>query len=172
MSKNQPTKSIEWAAIKTPIGKVFLGASSKGICNATLEPSQAKFLAELSKQNPKAIIKKMKPAAAKNYGQIIQKYLTSKNSKIRANFDVAGTPFQQKVWSYLQTIPCGKTMSYAQVAKGIQKPRAVRAVANAVASNHVALLIPCHRVIRSDNTIGGYRWGKKIKSKLLEIEEN
>ncbi len=171
LNKSVQAKSIEWSSIKTPIGKLFLAVSSEGICSATLEPSQDKFLAELKTQYPKITFKKMKSSEAKNYATLISKFLNKKTSKQKIQFDVKGTQFQQKVWAYLRTIPCGQTRSYAQVAKGIKNPRAVRAVANAIASNHVALLIPCHRVTRSDNTIGGYRWGKQIKSKLLELEE-
>ena len=84
--------------------------------------------------------------------------------------EMSGTPFQQKVWSYLRTIPRGETRTYAEVAKGIGHPRAIRAVASACARNEHAVVVPCHRVIRSDGGLGGYRWGVERKRRLLELE--
>ena len=84
--------------------------------------------------------------------------------------DVQGTPFQRAVWQYLQTIPAGEVRSYAEVAAAIGKPAAVRAVASACAKNALALVIPCHRVVRSDGSLGGYRWGVERKRALLAAE--
>jgi AraC family transcriptional regulator of adaptative response/methylated-DNA-[protein]-cysteine methyltransferase len=84
--------------------------------------------------------------------------------------DVQGTPFQRTVWQYLQTIPAGEVRSYAEVAAAIGKPAAVRAVASACAKNALALVIPCHRVVRSDGSLGGYRWGVERKRALLKAE--
>ncbi len=85
-------------------------------------------------------------------------------------YDFQGTPFQIKVWKALLKIKSGTTKTYAEVAKMIGKPAAVRAVASAIAKNNIAILVPCHRVIRSDGTIGEYRWGKELKRKLLQSE--
>ena len=84
--------------------------------------------------------------------------------------DIAATAFQARVWEALQVIPLGETRSYADVARMIGEPTAVRAVAKACASNPVALVIPCHRVVRSDGTLAGYRWGLKTKEAILEVE--
>ena len=84
--------------------------------------------------------------------------------------DVAGTPFQQRVWQTLRSIPPGETRSYAAVAQAVGSPDAVRAVANACASNRVAVLVPCHRVVRENGEIGGYRWGHERKQRLLTLE--
>ena len=84
--------------------------------------------------------------------------------------DIRATAFQRRVWTYLQSIPFGATRSYSQVAKGIGKPTAVRAVARACATNPVAVVIPCHRVVREDGSMGGYRWGIERKKALLELE--
>lgn len=86
--------------------------------------------------------------------------------------DPQGTPFQKLVWKALLKIQKGKTKTYAEVAKMIGKPTAVRAAASAIAQNKIAILIPCHRVIRSDGTIGEYRWGKELKNTLLQNEQN
>ena len=84
--------------------------------------------------------------------------------------DIQATAFQRQVWSYLQSIAFGETRSYAQVAQAIRRPSAVRAVARACATNPVPIAIPCHRVVRSDGEMGGYRWGADRKQKLLEME--
>ena len=84
--------------------------------------------------------------------------------------DIRATAFQRRVWTYLQSIPFGETQSYTEVAKGIGRPRACRAVARACATNPVAVAIPCHRVVREDGSMGGYRWGIKRKTALLEME--
>lgn len=83
-----------------------------------------------------------------------------------------GTGFQNTVWDYLRTIPSGQTMTYSEVARKIGKPRAVRAVANACAANNLAIVVPCHRVIRNNGQLSGYRWGVKVKKLLLERERN
>src|SRR5207302_7426569 len=85
--------------------------------------------------------------------------------------DIRATAFQRQVWTYLQSIPFGATRSYSQVAKGIGQPAATRAVARACATNPVAIAIPCHRVVREDGSMGGYRWGVERKKSLLEIEQ-
>ena len=84
--------------------------------------------------------------------------------------DVAGTAFQAKVWDALRTIPKGETRSYAEIARKIRKPKAARAVASACASNPIALVVPCHRVIHSDGSISGYAWGVEVKEALLDAE--
>jgi O-6-methylguanine DNA methyltransferase len=86
--------------------------------------------------------------------------------------DPQGTPFQKQVWKALTKIQKGKTKTYSEVAQMIGKPTAIRAVASAIARNTIAILIPCHRVIRSDGTLGEYRWGKELKKKLLQNEQN
>lgn len=89
---------------------------------------------------------------------------------LKTPLHMIGTEFQCKVWEYLLTIPIGETRTYAQVAEGIGKPEAVRAVANACGTNKLAILVPCHRVVRSDGSLGGYRWGTELKERLLARE--
>ena len=97
-------------------------------------------------------------------------HLNDKTPRIDLPLDIRATAFQRLVWEQLQRIPAGETYSYTEVAKGIGQEKAVRAVARACASNPVALVIPCHRVIREDKSLGGYRWGLERKKKLLERE--
>ena len=84
--------------------------------------------------------------------------------------DLIGTAFQKKVWDALMKIPHGQTRSYTQIAEAIGHPRSMRAVANACANNHVAIVVPCHRVVRGDGSLGGYRWGLPMKQRVLERE--
>ena len=91
--------------------------------------------------------------------------------KVELPVDVKATAFQWKVWRYLQSIPYGETRAYSDVAKAIGAPRATRAVARACATNHVCLVIPCHRVVQKDGGLGGYRWGVERKRRLLQKEK-
>jgi len=86
------------------------------------------------------------------------------------HFEAAGTPFQQQVWAELRRIPAGETRTYAQIAQAIGQPQAVRAVGTAIGRNPLAYLIPCHRVVRTDGSLGGFRWGLAIKRRLLDAE--
>ena len=102
----------------------------------------------------------------------IVNYIDRDGDSLTMPLDVRATAFQWRVWRALQEIPLGETRSYAEVAEAIGKPTAVRAVASACASNRVALVIPCHRVVRSDGSVSGYRWGPERKRQLLEREGN
>lgn len=98
-------------------------------------------------------------------------YLNQQNSLIDLPLDIRGSDFQLKVWQALREIPLGQTISYAKLATKINQPKAIRAVANACASNKLALVIPCHRVIRSSGALAGYRWGIRRKQSLLTLEQ-
>jgi AraC family transcriptional regulator of adaptative response/methylated-DNA-[protein]-cysteine methyltransferase len=102
----------------------------------------------------------------------LSKYLEGAKSLGTLPIALHGTAFQLKVWTYLQTIPSGSVKSYSEVAAALGQPKAARAVASACAANRLALVIPCHRVIRGDGTMGGYRWGLERKRALLETERN
>jgi len=97
--------------------------------------------------------------------------LNGHSVRVDLPLDIRATAFQWRVWEELRRIPLGQTRSYQEIAEAIGKPKAVRAVARACAGNHVALVIPCHRVIREDAQLGGYRWGLERKRKLLETED-
>jgi AraC family transcriptional regulator of adaptative response/methylated-DNA-[protein]-cysteine methyltransferase len=97
--------------------------------------------------------------------------MSGRESNAALPLDIRATAFQRQVWSYLQSIPFGATRSYGEVAKAIGQPSASRAVARACATNPVAVAIPCHRVVRGDGTISGYRWGVDRKNRLLEMEQ-
>jgi O-6-methylguanine DNA methyltransferase len=100
----------------------------------------------------------------------LEEYLSGKRTTFNLKLDLQGTPFQLKVWKALQSIPYGVTATYQDIANKIKQPKAVRAVANAIGANPVAIIIPCHRIIRSDGSLGGYRGGVEKKLHLLKIE--
>lgn len=101
----------------------------------------------------------------------LDSYFAGKSKKFDVPIKLKGTEFQIKVWEVLMSIPFGETRSYTDVAKIIKKPRAVRAVASAIAKNKIAIIVPCHRVIRSDGTVGDYAWGTETKQRLLNLEK-
>ena len=102
----------------------------------------------------------------------IDEYFAGKRKKFDIKTDFTGTPFQNKVWQELLKIPYGKTISYADLAKGIKRPKACRAVGSANGKNPIAIIIPCHRVIAANGTLGGYAYGLEVKKRLLDLENN
>ena len=118
-----------------------------------------------SKRQKAAAAPKLR-AARRELGQ----YLAGKRRKFNLKVAPQGTEFQRRVWAQLKKVPYGKTISYQQLARAVGKPRAVRAVASACGANPIAIVIPCHRVIRSDGSLGGYFYGVKVKQALLELE--
>ncbi|WP_458388191.1 bifunctional transcriptional activator/DNA repair enzyme AdaA [Sphingomonas sp. F9_3S_D5_B_2] len=158
-------ETIRWTHFDSPIGQMFIAATSKGICRLTFDDTAD----SLRRRFPKAAIVE-DPGALK---ELIEGAIAAIEHPLAAwdlPIDVAGTAFQESVWRELRKIPPGETRSYAQIAAAIGQPGAVRAVGTANGDNHVAVLIPCHRVIRSDGTLGGYAGGLDRKRKLLDAE--
>jgi AraC family transcriptional regulator, regulatory protein of adaptative response / methylated-DNA-[protein]-cysteine methyltransferase len=158
-------ETIRWTTFDSPIGPMLIAATSKGICRLTFDDSEG----SLRRLFPNATIVK-DDGGLKN---LVEGALVAIESPAAAHelpIDVAGTAFQEAVWRELRKIPLGETRSYAQIAAAIGQPKAVRAVGTANGDNHVAVLIPCHRVIRSDGTLGGYAGGLDRKRKLLAAE--
>ena len=157
-------------------GAVGIGAarpgkavSAVGICSIILGEEAAELERILQGRFPQA---RLIPAAAEG-GEWLEKIvrlIDTSAQPLGLPLDVRGTDFQKRVWSALCEIPVGTTLSYAQVAEKIGCPTAVRAIAGACAANHIAVVIPCHRVIRSDGKLSGYRWGTDRKRTLLERE--
>jgi AraC family transcriptional regulator of adaptative response/methylated-DNA-[protein]-cysteine methyltransferase len=109
-------------------------------------------------------------AGLKGWADRIVRFITAPDQNLDLPLDIRGTAFQARVWRALQKIPLGKTASYSEIAAALGQPKAVRAVAQACAANKLALIVPCHRVIRSDGDLGGYRWGLERKRELLARE--
>jgi AraC family transcriptional regulator of adaptative response/methylated-DNA-[protein]-cysteine methyltransferase len=135
-----------------------------------LGDSAATLESDLSKEYAAARIEKDEKRFTAVLEQIID-YLAAKLPRLELPLDIRATAFQRQVWEALRAIPLGETRSYSEVAREIGKPTSVRAVARACATNPVALVIPCHRVIREDQSLGGYRWGLERKKKLLASEQ-
>jgi AraC family transcriptional regulator of adaptative response/methylated-DNA-[protein]-cysteine methyltransferase len=158
-------ETIRWTHFDSPLGRMLIAATSKGICRLTFDDS----VDSLRRLFPKATIVE----DAGRLRELVQGALEAIERPLAAHelpIDVAGTAFQEAVWRELRKIPVGETRSYAEIAAAIGQPKAVRAVGTANGDNHVAVLIPCHRVIRSDGTLGGYAGGLERKKKLLEVE--
>ena len=158
-------ETIRWTTFDSALGRMLIAATSKGICRLTFEESEA----ALQRYFPNATLVEDDGGMA----ELVEGALTAIDRPAAAPdlpIDVAGTAFQEAVWRELRKIPLGETRSYAQIAAAVGKPGAVRATGTANGSNHVAVLIPCHRVVRSDGSLGGYAGGLDRKRKLLTAE--
>jgi AraC family transcriptional regulator of adaptative response/methylated-DNA-[protein]-cysteine methyltransferase len=160
---------IGFATAATPLGRLLVAATERGVCAITLGDDDASLEAALRKEYPRATIE---PAGGglREWVEAIVAYLAGERTRLPLPLDLPATDFQRRVWQALQEIPYGATRSYRELAVAIGAPTAARAVARACASNRVALLIPCHRVVRGDGDLSGYRWGRERKRKLLELE--
>lgn len=160
---------IAFQTVETTYGPLVVGATEKGVCYIHFVDQSARE--DLVKVFPEATVLE-EPLPIPQWLEAVKQ--TVQYGKLPAAslpLDIQGTAFQQQVWQALKTIPRGTTASYAEVAQAIDKPKAVRAVANAIGKNNHAVVIPCHRVICSDGSLGGYRWGKVLKQKLLDGEQ-
>ena len=152
---------------QSPLGMLLVAATEHGICAVSVGDSERELVAGLRKEYPKAEISESENVRSLLEG--VSKYFDGQLQRLP--LDVHGTGFQLKVWAAIQSIPYGSTRSYGEVAKQIGYPRAFRAVANACGDNPVPLIIPCHRVIRSDGSLGGYGLGVHRKQMLLAREK-
>ncbi|RCS58132.1 bifunctional transcriptional activator/DNA repair enzyme AdaA [Parvibium lacunae] len=165
---------ISYALADTPLGRMLLAATDRGLCCVQFGEDDAALLSALQREFPQATIDAMHtPSPAfSEWITALNAYLRGEHALPDLPLDVRGTVFQIKVWRYLQQIPAGTHQTYMQVAAAIGHPKAVRAAASACAANRLALLIPCHRVLRGDGGLGGYRWGLDRKASLLDIEQS
>lgn len=166
--------SISYATAPTPLGRLMLGATDRGLCFVQFGDSDEALVEALRREYPAAAFAPMGEAQREAFAR----WMGALESCVRGQapsealpLDVRATAFQAAVWRYLQSIPTGESRTYGQVAEAIGRPGASRAVARACASNRVALVIPCHRVIRGTGEAGGYRWGAQRKRALLQAEQ-
>ena len=157
--------TIRWAVVDTALGKMLLAATDKGICRLSFD------------EDERALATRFPRAEVVAGGAALEELVTGAIAAIEhpaqmpdLPLDIAGTAFQQAIWSELRQIPAGETRTYADIATAVGKPKAVRAAGSANGANNVAVLIPCHRVIRSDGALGGYAYGLERKEKLLKAE--
>ncbi len=166
---------ITYAIVGSPAGQLMLGATDRGICFVQFGESVDELLRALEAEYPAALLEAMRDPAPPVYRQWIaalSAHLAGRQPHLQLPLDIRATSFQMRVWNYLQSIPYGETRSYSEVAGAIGSPSATRAVASACARNPVAILIPCHRVIRGSGELGGYRWGLERKQRLLDGERD
>jgi AraC family transcriptional regulator of adaptative response/methylated-DNA-[protein]-cysteine methyltransferase len=162
-------QTIRFVTVETPLGWALVAATKRGICMTALADDRDSLATALQQRFPAAELV-ADHAGLKDWADRIVSFITAPDRNLDLPLDIQGTAFQARVWRALQKIPFGKTASYAEIASALGQPRAVRAVAQACAANKVALLVPCHRVIRSDGDLGGYRWGLERKRTLLAKE--
>ncbi len=165
--------SITWATMRTPLGLLLLAATDRGLCFVQFGDSERALTAALRADFPNATLTPLAqpyPQTFHDWIAAVEEHLAGAQPALALPLDIQATAFQCLVWNYLRTIPYGATQSYQEVARAIHRPTAARAVARACASNRVALLIPCHRVLRGDGELGGYRWGIERKQALLNRE--
>ena len=164
---------LSYAVSETPLGLLMMAAGDRGLCFVQFGESEPELVQRLRAEYPGAAIMEMSTRSRAPFAQwmrALAEHLSGTRTSLELPTDLRGTAFQMKVWNYLLKIPYGELRSYAEVAQAIGKPRAVRAVASACAANRVALVIPCHRVIRGDGGLGGYRWGLERKRSLIDQE--
>ena len=159
---------IAWSTCSTALGRLLVAATERGVCFVSLGASESEVETALRKEFPLAELTHTDELGP--YLPAVAKRLGGRTPDRELPLDLRATALQRMVWEELRRIPAGETISYAELARRIGRPTAVRAVASACARNNVALVIPCHRVVRNDGGLGGYRWGPERKRRLLELE--
>ena len=162
---------ITYTIVASPFGKLLVGATGRGVCAVALGDSDDSLARALHADFPRADIARG-DESHRDWVEEIVGQLGGGNLGLEVPLDVRGTTFQKQVWTLLRKIPPGRTRSYREIAAALGKPNATRAVARACATNPVAVVIPCHRVVRSDGSLGGYRWGLERKRQLLDRERD
>jgi AraC family transcriptional regulator of adaptative response/methylated-DNA-[protein]-cysteine methyltransferase len=160
---------IRYKTVPTPLGRLLVAATDRGVCAVTLGNSEGKLAKALRCEYPEALLEPA-PEALGDWTALIVRSLGSTVDLSGIPLDLRATTFQRRVFEALRAIPRGETRSYGEIAATIGRPSAVRAVASACAKNPAALVVPCHRVVRGDGGLGGYRWGVRRKRGLLARE--
>ena len=166
---------IAYSIVDSVLGRLIVAGTRRGICFAAMGESDRTLVAELHADYPRASIRIADPNRTEDtqigrWADALANYIAGRSPMPTPPMDIRGTPFQFAVWEQLRAIPAGETRSYSEIARGIGRPRAIRAVGTANGANPVSILIPCHRAIRASGHLGGYRWGLDRKRKLLETE--
>jgi len=161
---------IRYTCADSPLGRMLVAATDKGICAIQFASSDGELEQGLRHEFPFAV-RRRDDSALRASAHDLLRQMRGEKLDSSLPLDIQATAFQRRVWNYLQRIPFGATRSYGAVAKAIGRPEAARAVARACATNPVAVAIPCHRVVREDGNMGGYRWGIRRKKALLELEQ-
>lgn len=160
---------INYTVVSSPLGRLLVGATTRGVSALYLGKEDTALEAALQKEYPRAEIHRDRNGLEGWVSKILE-HLRGREPNLDLPTDVQATAFQRRVWEELRKIPYGSTRTYSEVAQAIGKPRAIRAVARACATNPVSVVVPCHRVVRQDGNLAGYRWGLDRKRSLLEHE--
>lgn len=160
---------IAYTIVPSPLGRLLVGATDRGISALYLGKDDAALESSLHQEYPRAEIRRDRNGLAQWVGKILE-HLRGREPNLDLPTDVQATAFQRRVWEELRKIPYGTTRTYSQVARAIGRPTAIRAVARACATNPVSVVVPCHRVVREDGNLAGYRWGLDRKRALLQHE--
>ena len=161
---------ITWTVLDTPLGALLLARTDRGLCRVAFGESTAALQSLLRAEFPAADLAQATPESDARL-RAAAAALGERSGAETLPLDIQATAFQRRVWQALRAIPSGSTASYADVARSVGHPKAVRAVARACATNPVALAVPCHRVVHSDGSLSGYRWGAERKRALLAAEK-
>lgn len=161
--------TIRYICTDSPLGRMLIAATDRGICSIQFARKDSELIEGLKREFPFAV-RKSDDGGLQKWVEILLHQMRGEDLNSALPLDIRATSFQRRVWTYLQSIPFGATKSYSDVARAIGRPRACRAVARACATNPVAVVIPCHRVVREDGSMGGYRWGMERKKALLALE--
>jgi AraC family transcriptional regulator of adaptative response/methylated-DNA-[protein]-cysteine methyltransferase len=161
--------AIRYTCADSPLGRMLIAATERGICSIQFARTDGELMEGLKREFPFAA-RKVDEGGLQSWVRALLKRMRGRDLDSALPLDIRATAFQRLVWAHLQSIPFGATRSYSQVAKAVGRPSACRAVARACATNPVAIAIPCHRVVREDGSMGGYRWGLERKKALLEME--
>jgi AraC family transcriptional regulator of adaptative response/methylated-DNA-[protein]-cysteine methyltransferase len=162
-------EAIRFAVAQCSLGALLVAATGKGICSILLGDDPDTLVRDLQDRFPHADLIGAEPEFEKTVAQVVA-FVEAPRIGLDLPLDVRGTAFQQRVWQALRRIPAGRTVGYAELATQLGMPKGARAIAGACAANPVAIAIPCHRVVRNDGSISGYRWGVERKQALLERE--
>lgn len=157
---------VHWQLGATSFGPVLAAANARGICWLSFECEPARLIAHYADGR----LVEGGALVAQLFDRVVAAVEVPSDAIQDIPIDAPGTPFQQRVWDALRVIPCGETRSYGDLARGFGTPGAARAIGRANAANRIAVLIPCHRVIAADGTLGGYAWGVQVKAELLKRE--
>lgn len=159
---------ITWSTLATPLGRILVAATARGVCAVSLGDRDGALEEGLRAEFPRATLER-DDVGLRRWLRAVERQIAG-GPAARLPLDLRGTAFQLRVWKALRDVPRGETRSYGALAAEIGEPRAARAVARACATNRVALLVPCHRVVRGEGTLGGYRWGVGRKKAILQAE--
>jgi AraC family transcriptional regulator, regulatory protein of adaptative response / methylated-DNA-[protein]-cysteine methyltransferase len=159
-------QDVHWKLVTTSLGPVLVGAGMGGVCWLSFERGPERMQAHFGE----ARLVEDGAFVTAVIDHVMAAIETPSDAMGQIPIDSRGTPFQQRVWAALRAIPCGETRSYGDLAQAFGTPGAARAIGGANAANRIAVLIPCHRVIAADGTLGGYAWGLEVKRELLRRE--